>query len=108
MAKYLIRLKGKAAVYWSNEGGWVDALDADVFSQEERDSLHLPLGGEWCPLWEENTIQFARLISEAEALGLWNEAATRCLAEEMDLSQEEVCSIISLAQEVFDRMKEKI
>ena len=34
-------------LYWSNEIGWVSLPDAVVFSGDERQRLHLPLGGRW-------------------------------------------------------------
>ena len=32
-------------LYWSNVDGW--GLPGDTFTREERDSLSLPIGGEW-------------------------------------------------------------
>jgi len=34
-------------LYWSNDDGWVDADSATVFTQEERDTLNLPMSGVW-------------------------------------------------------------
>jgi hypothetical protein len=34
-------------MYWSNDIGWTLKEGADVFSQSERDTLNLPIGGEW-------------------------------------------------------------
>lgn len=34
-------------LYWSNEFGWVERGQADVFSRRERRVLNLPIGGEW-------------------------------------------------------------
>lgn len=39
--------------YWSNADGWVDIKSADLFTQHERDTLRLPMGGLWVPV-EEN------------------------------------------------------
>jgi hypothetical protein len=33
--------------YWSNVDGWVAIQDADVFTEQERAELNLPVGGEW-------------------------------------------------------------
>jgi hypothetical protein len=34
--------------YWSNEFGWVeDKEHASTFSDSDRDTLNLPLGGRW-------------------------------------------------------------
>ena len=34
-------------LYWSNAIGWVSLPDADVFSDDERQRLQLPLGGKY-------------------------------------------------------------
>jgi len=34
-------------LYWSNAIGWVSLPDADTFGADERQHLHLPLGGRW-------------------------------------------------------------
>jgi len=36
--------------YWSNSDGWVYLMSADVFTHDERCTLNLPDGGEWCEL----------------------------------------------------------
>jgi len=33
--------------YWSNENGWGDLQTADIFTQEQHDTMYLPLFGEW-------------------------------------------------------------
>jgi hypothetical protein len=33
--------------YWSNDFGWTSMIEADHFSQKERDTLNLPIDGEW-------------------------------------------------------------
>ena len=45
MALYLIRNKLTGEL-WDNEDGWGDDC-ADVFEQSERDTLTLPIDGEW-------------------------------------------------------------
>jgi hypothetical protein len=35
---------------WSNEYGWVDLVDADVFTEREYWTLNLPIGGVWVQL----------------------------------------------------------
>lgn len=44
---YLIRSTEEAETYWSNQDGWVDIESATEFTDEERHSLNLPMGGEW-------------------------------------------------------------
>ena len=33
--------------FWSNDFGWCDYYDADSFTTEEMNKLHLPINGEW-------------------------------------------------------------
>lgn len=44
---WLIRGEIDLNSYWSNEFGWVDLRDADRFSNEEKLTLNLPIGGRW-------------------------------------------------------------
>ena len=32
---------------WSNSYGWTDAPDFDLFTDAERELMHLPIGGVW-------------------------------------------------------------
>ena len=34
-------------LYWNNEMGWGDWLSATVFTQDEKNTLHLPVDGAW-------------------------------------------------------------
>ena len=34
-------------LFWSNQDGWVEASTADVFTDEEKAGLNLPLDGSW-------------------------------------------------------------
>lgn len=38
---------GIAGLYWSNEDGWVARESATFFTAAEKDSLRLPIDGEW-------------------------------------------------------------
>jgi hypothetical protein len=33
--------------YWSNKYGWVDIGTADIFTEEEKKDLHLPMDSRW-------------------------------------------------------------
>lgn len=48
--RFMIRNAG--GDYWSNENGWTDYSDADVFNHVEQQSLRLPVGGEWVSVAE--------------------------------------------------------
>jgi hypothetical protein len=105
---YVIRNKDrKESDFWNNEHGWTDILEADMFAEDELD-YPLPLDGEWAMLWEVNAIQFARLIAEAEAEGVWTSDAIDGIAEQMDLEADEVYQIVTRAQAFFDEWKAKI
>ena len=34
-------------LYWSNQHGWVNLSEADIFSGEEMLEFSLPMGGRW-------------------------------------------------------------
>lgn len=34
-------------LYWSNQKGWVGIAQSDGFSNEEKNILNLPIGGQW-------------------------------------------------------------
>lgn len=44
---YMIVCTKRPWLYWSNESGWIGVDFADEFSEQERNSLNLPVGGEW-------------------------------------------------------------
>ena len=46
---YIIRSTDQSDgdVYWSNTDGWVDYENATLFTKTERDTVALPMGGEW-------------------------------------------------------------
>lgn len=58
--------------------------------------------------WENNDIQFPRLIAEAEAVGAFPGRILKALAKEMDLVVEEVGEIIDRAQNEWQRIKDNL
>ena len=60
------------------------------------------------PRWLDNEVQFARLIAEAEGLGLFTPDATKALCSEMDLSERDLMHLLGRAQKRFDRAKEEV
>ena len=44
---YIIGSTEDKALFWHNEGGWVDRASATTFTREERESLNLPVHGAW-------------------------------------------------------------
>jgi hypothetical protein len=55
--------------------------------------------------WDNNRIQFARLISELEVVGAFCPSIMEKLCYEMDLTIPEVCNIIDRAQDEWDKIK---
>jgi hypothetical protein len=60
------------------------------------------------PRWLDNEVQFARLIAEAEGLGLFTPDATKALCSEMDLSERDLMHLLERARKRFDRAKEDV
>ena len=59
--------------------------------------------------WEDNSIQFPRLIAEAEAAGVWcDKVGVRLMCESMDLEHEEVFEVIDRAKKEFAKIVEEI
>jgi|AP59_1055472.scaffolds.fasta_scaffold206655_1 purine nucleoside phosphorylase len=60
--------------------------------------------------WDDNSIQFPRLIAEAEAAGLWlaDVSTFNAMCESMDLEHEEVFEVIDRAKKEFAKIVEEI
>ena len=56
--------------------------------------------------WENNYIQFPRLISELDIAGAFTPQVTTDLCDSMSLNKEEICELIGRATETFDKIKE--
>lgn len=108
MRPFVVKNK-EAEEYWSNIHGWTDISEATRFTENEAKEYNLPTDGEWVSLWEVNSIQFARFIAECEACGVFSDEHKLVqVSDEMDLSLEEVYSIVSRAQESWDAYKAAI
>ena len=59
------------------------------------------------PRWLDNEVQFARVIAEAEGLGLFTSDVARQLCSEMDLSERDLAHLLERARKRFDRAKEE-
>ena len=59
-------------------------------------------------LWKNDKIQFARLISEAEACGLFTKKAYKELGTSMDLEADYISELIDRAQMVFEESKRNL
>lgn len=58
--------------------------------------------------WEDNELQFARLISELDALGVFTEDVVEGLSESMDLEPIDLWVIKNRADTVFEKAKADI
>lgn len=56
-------------------------------------------------LWENDLLQFARLISEIEAAGGFNNSLLKTLCQEMDLNLNDLGSLVDRAQAVWEDCK---
>lgn len=105
---YVIQNTCHPGHYWSNDIGWCDFESATYFTPREQRFLNLPLEGAWCPLWSVDYIQFARLIAEAEAAGAFaNPDVWDAIRESMDLTGDQLASIIERSQLCWEASKEK-
>ena len=59
-------------------------------------------------LWENDKIQFARLINELDLLGTFSDERLTELANATDLSQTEILDLIERAKNVYDETLEKL
>jgi hypothetical protein len=55
-------------------------------------------------LWEDDHIQFARLLAEIKAVGL-TDSQSRDLCDSMDLPLESICELLDRAEEEWERLK---
>ncbi len=105
---FIIGNKKDPTIFWSNEFGWTGADEADTFTKVDQSRLNLPLEGYWCPLWSVDTIQFARMIAECEAAGVFATPEFKAAADSMDLDTEQLSSIIERAQTFWDEWVAKV
>lgn len=59
-------------------------------------------------LWDNNTIQFARLINELDLLGTFSDERLTELANATDLSQTEILDLVERAKNVYDETLEQL
>lgn len=59
-------------------------------------------------LWENDLVQFSRLVAELEANGFFTSAVLEGLCNSMDLSANDIGSLVSRAQKRYDAIKAKL
>lgn len=43
-----------ASVWWNNADGWTHKTQSDYFTPQEKETLNLPLNGEWVEIYLES------------------------------------------------------
>jgi hypothetical protein len=56
--------------------------------------------------WENNAIQFPRLIAELEASGAFTQEICATLCESMDLDMDDLDNLVTRAQDIWEEIKE--
>ena len=103
-------------LFWSNEFGWTSLDQATFFTEEETQTLNTTApDGIWVmahePLeasWDNNYVQFARLIAEINATFPISFDEWEGLKESMDLNDAELNDLFERATEVFETAKKKM
>lgn len=97
---------------WSSEFGWAaDVESADLFTQQDTESMALPestTSVEWVQLYDINQVQFPRLIAEAQMAGAFTDEVLADMAESMDLEQSEIADLLDRAIRSFDDFKGRV
>lgn len=60
------------------------------------------------PLWDDDELQFARLINEAELSGAFTHEVVQDLQTSMDLTEDDIHELLDRAQRTFDMAKARI
>ena len=56
--------------------------------------------------WNDNSIQYPRLIAELQAVGAFRPSVMRDLCESMDLEHEDVLELVDRAVDEWDEIKQ--
>ena len=100
-------------LYWNNSDGWVNFDDATLYNYEPVNSglaLYQPevMPVEFNvtePAWNNDKLQFARLIAECMANGVFTNEIVRKLCDEMDLTPDQLFELVGRAQDHWDNNK---
>jgi hypothetical protein len=57
--------------------------------------------------WNNDSIQFPRLIAELEACGAFTPKVVKGLSASMDLDSEDIYTLVTRAQDIWDGIKER-
>ena len=58
------------------------------------------------PNWDNNTIQFPRLIAELQMAGAFTTEVMEALKDSMDLQESDIDELIARAEVLWDKIKE--
>lgn len=71
-------------LYWSNTFGWTDAADADTFTEEEQDTLDLPMDGEWLDTAADIiAVSYTLRVTCEASITVWGDLGDRPKPEEL-------------------------
>jgi len=60
------------------------------------------------PLWDDDELQFARLLAEAELSGAFTIEVVQDLQTSMDLNEDDIHELLERAQQTWDDAKERL
>lgn len=89
-------IKRLEAALETAEGGEVEALEDELEPIDESGSR-----------WDNNRVQFARLLAELRAVGLTDEQYA-ALRESMDLARDRIDEVLERAETEWQRLKEQV
>ena len=94
---------GNCGIVYSEESGAYDGFICDECKEHEKEKVNESL---YESHWENDKVQFARLINELDLLGIFTPDTLRGLADATDLSQTEILDLIERAKNVYDETLE--
>lgn len=63
-------------------------------------------GWKKCPNWQNNAVQFPRLIAEANAMGAFSSHRVKEMAESMNIETDDVLELVDRAEAEWEKIKE--
>ncbi len=104
---FVIGNRTDPTMFWCDHK-WGDQDSATRYTPKQQKTLGVPVNGYWVPLWSLDLTQFARLIAECEAAGVFTKESLEPVCESMDLQFDQVLSLIDRAQNRWEEEKERI
>jgi hypothetical protein len=96
---------GNCGIVYSEESGAYDGFICDDCKAHEKEKVNESL---YESLWNNDKVQFARLINEMDLLGKFDEETIKELTDVTDLSFSEILDLIERAKNVYDETLEQL